>query len=200
MAARQTSSGLTIGQLFTLSFGFILASVLIFALGWWVGYDAAQQRRERDRQPVRVPVVPLQMPAGAPTAAGPAPAPSPSATTTRKAAAPPTPSQTPEIRIRTMPPTRVPPTRAPTTAPEQRTGSGSWSVQVKVTNEALEAVMFARQLRQKGYDAYTVQAPIGNVTWYRVRVGRFADRASARATEQRLKQQENIEAAYVVNE
>jgi cell division septation protein DedD len=71
---------------------------------------------------------------------------------------------------------------------------------VKATTEALEAVMFARQLRQKGYDAYTVQAPIGNVTWYRVRVGRFADRATARATEQRLKQQEKIEAAYVVNE
>lgn len=199
MAARQASSGLTIGQVFTLSFGFILASVLIFALGWWVGYDAAQQRHERDRQPVRVPVVPLQMPAGAPTAAGSAPVASPSATMTRKAALP-TPSHTPEISIRTMPPTRVPPTRAPTTAPEPRTGSGSWSVQVKVTTEALEAVMYARQLRQKGYDAYTVQAPIGNVTWYRVRVGRFADRASARATEQRLKEQEKIEAAYVVNE
>ena len=201
MAARQASpSGLTIGQIFTLSFGFILASVLIFALGWWVGYDAAQQRRERDRQPVRVPVVPPQMPALAATVAPPAAAGPPTATMTRKPAVP-TPSHTPEISIRTVPPTR-PPTRAATASTpstEQRAGAG-WSVQVKATTEALEAVMFARQLRQKGYDAYTVQAPIGNVTWYRVRVGRFADRASARATEQRLREQEKIEAAYVVNE
>jgi cell division septation protein DedD len=60
--------------------------------------------------------------------------------------------------------------------------------------------MFARQLRQRGYDAYTVQAPIGNVTWYRVRVGRFTDRAAAKLMEQRLKEQEKVEAAYVVNE
>jgi cell division septation protein DedD len=201
MAARQvSSSGLTIGQVFTLSFGFILASVLIFALGWWVGYDAAQQRRGHDRQPVRVAVVPPQMPAVAATVGPLAAAGPPTATMTRKPAVP-TPSHTPEISIRTMPPTRMP-TRAPTastTAIEERAGTG-WSVQVKATTEALEAVMFARQLRQKGYDAYTVQAPIGSVTWYRVRVGRFADRASARATEQRLREQEKVEAAYVVNE
>jgi cell division septation protein DedD len=183
---------LTIGQVFTLSFGFILASVLIFALGWWVGYDAAQQRRERDRQPVRVPVVPPPMPAPVATAAPSAAAVPPTAT--RKAALP-TLTSTPAISISTMPPTRG---ATRTASPAAR--AGNWSVQVKVTTEALEAVMFARQLRQKGYDAYTVQAPIGNVTWYRVRVGRFADRATARATEQRLKEQEKIEAAYVVNE
>ena len=194
MATRQVSSGLTIGQVFTLSFGFILASVLIFALGWWVGYDAAQQRRDNDRQPVRVPVVPPPMPAPVATAAPSAAAVAPTATMTRRIA-PPTPTDTPEISIRTMTPSRVP-TRA--ASPAAR--AGTWSVQVKVTTEALEAVMFARQLRQKGYDAYTVQAPIGNVTWYRVRVGRFGDRATARATEQRLKEQEKIEAAYVVNE
>jgi cell division septation protein DedD len=194
MATRQASSGLTIGQVFTLSFGFILASVLIFALGWWVGYDAAQQRRERDRQPVRVPVVPPPMPALVATAIPPAAAVPPTAAMTSKPA-PATPTGTPEISIRTMPPSRT-----PTRAAEPAAHAGTWSVQVKATTEALEAVMFARQLRQKGYDAYTVQAPIGNVTWYRVRVGRFADRATARATEQRLKQQEKIEAAYVVNE
>ena len=94
----------------------------------------------------------------------------------------------------------MPPTRAPTREATTSAKSGNWSVQVKATTEAIEAVMFARQLRQKGYDAYTVQAPIGNVTWYRVRVGRFTDRAAARATEQRLREQEKIEAAYVVNE
>lgn len=194
MAARQASTGLTIGQVFTLSFGFILASVLIFALGWWVGFDAAQQRRERDRQPVRVPVVPLQLPAPVATVA-PAVAATPSATMTRKVL-PATPSHTPEISIRTMTPSRGPTRETPAGTAK----ASSWSVQVKATTEALEAVMFARQLRQKGYDAYTVQAPIGNVTWYRVRVGRFVDQATARATAQRLKEQEKIEAAYVVNE
>lgn len=195
MAARQASAGLTIGQVFTLSFGFILASVLIFALGWWVGYDAAQQRREHDRQPVRVPVVPLQIPA-VNTAPPQVAVPTPSPTTTTRQAPPPSATATPELRIRTMTPSRVV-TREPTSAAARGAG---WSVQVKATTEALEAVMFARNLRQKGYDAYTVQAPIGNVTWYRVRVGRFADRAAARAMEQRLKEGEKIEAAYVVNE
>jgi cell division septation protein DedD len=180
------SSGLTIGQLFTLSFGFMVASVVIFALGWWVGYDASQQQRQRERQPVRVPVVPLDA-LVQPATATPAPATTVAPTPTRPLE--PSPSPTPVVVVR-------PATRAP----EPTAAAGNWSVQVKATTEALEAVMFARQLRQKGYDAYTVQAPVGGVTWYRVRVGRLADRGAAKALERRLREQEGLEAAYVVNE
>jgi len=58
MAKRETAPGLSIGQLVTLTFGFLLASALIFAFGFWVGYDAAQRRLARDQQFVRLPVAP----------------------------------------------------------------------------------------------------------------------------------------------
>lgn len=180
------TSGLTIGQLFTLSFGFMLASVIIFALGWWVGYDASQQQRQRERAPVRVPVVPLSTLVPRATATE-VPAPTIAPTATRSPQ--PSPSATPAAAPR-------PPARSA----EPTAAAGNWSVQVKATTEALEAVMFARQLRQKGYDAYTVQAPVGGLTWYRVRVGRLPDRSAAKALERRLREQEGLEAAYVVNE
>jgi len=184
MAARG-GSGLSIGQLFTLSFGFMIASVLIFALGYGVGYDAAQQRRQREREPVHVPVVPMDV-AVPPAAATRTVPPTSSPTIARPEASP-----TPTTGIRVRPTTVIPATPAK---------GGNWSVQVKATTEALEAVMFARQLRQKGFDAYTVQAPIGGVTWYRVRVGHLPDRSSAKTLERRLREQEGLEAAYVVNE
>jgi cell division septation protein DedD len=193
MAARRGTSGLSIGQVLTLSFGFIVASVLIFALGWWVGYDTAQQRHERDRQPVRVPVIPLSALTPIATATRPA---APTAVATK--ATTPVPSATPTgiaILIRSTPSRTV--ERVEATVASTR---GNWSVQVKATTEALEAVMFARQLRQKGYDAYTTQGPVGNVTWYRVRVGRFPDRAAAEVIERRLKEQEGLEAAYAVKD
>ena len=41
--------------------------------------------------------------------------------------------------------------------------------------------------KAKGYDAYTVQAPMRGQTWYRVRVGRFSNRDKAKELEKRLK-------------
>jgi cell division septation protein DedD len=194
MARGSTSSGLSIGQLLTLTFGFLIASVLIFALGWWVGYDAAEQRITREEQIVRMPV---QLPTREPE---PSPAPRLAlATATSARLAPPTPI--PQVLPATATPFAIAraatPTRAGTVAPTRATGSGRWTVQVSATTDPLQAVMMARKLRAKGYDAYTVQGPIGGLMWYRVRVGRFADKAQAQAIERRLKKEEDMEAAFV---
>ena len=47
-------AGLTFGQLITLTFGFLLASLFIFVFGFWVGHDLADQQAMRQRQPSRV--------------------------------------------------------------------------------------------------------------------------------------------------
>jgi len=72
-----------------------------------------------------------------------------------------------------------------------------WTVQVYATTDPNQATSLARRLLSKGYDAYTLQAPMRGQTWYRVRVGRFSSRDRAREMELKLKQQEGLEAAYV---
>ena len=72
-----------------------------------------------------------------------------------------------------------------------------WTVQVNATTSSQQATELARGLRSKGYDTYTVQAPLHGQTWYRVRVGRFASREKAKELEQRLKSSEGLENAYI---
>ena len=72
-----------------------------------------------------------------------------------------------------------------------------WTVQVNATTNPQQATDLARGLRAKGYDAYTVQAPMRGQTWYRVRVGRFPTRDKARELETKLKTSEGMENAYV---
>ena len=56
--AERRSPGLTFGQLITLTFGFLLASVVIFVFGMWVGRDLADQQAAKQRDVARVPVAP----------------------------------------------------------------------------------------------------------------------------------------------
>jgi len=192
-------SGLSIGQLVTLTFGFLIASVLIFALGWLVGNDAAEQRIAREAQIVRLPVqLPTREPEspGARVAAAATPPPIAVAVAATPTHPRPVATSTPVLVVRAATATR-PPAATKTAVPASASGMGRWTVQVSATTDPLQAVMLARKLRSKGYDAYTVQGPIGGLMWYRVRVGRYQDKAAAAATERRLKQQEGMEAAFV---
>jgi cell division septation protein DedD len=56
------------------------------------------------------------------------------------------------------------------------------------------------RLRAQGFAAYTVQAPLRGQTWYRVRVGRFANRDEARDVEARLRQTGEFKGAYVTSQ
>ena len=191
MANRRNAKGLTIGQLITLTIGFLFVSVIIFFFGLWVGRDLAEQREARDRQVVRVPVAPPEALDATPTrASAVAVATTLMSTTTAMAS----PTATPELmQTGITPTTHGVPTHAPALA-------GTWTIQASATNDPVTAVVLARRLRAKGYDAYTAQSPIGGVTWYRVRVGRFKDRASAKVVERRLRSEEGLEAAYVTEQ
>jgi cell division septation protein DedD len=109
-------------------------------------------------------------------------------------------------------PTRTPPQLTPTPVPTRRSSptasaavskpaeGGTWTVQVLASTDLLQAVILARQLRAKGYDAFTAEEKLGQVTWYRVRVGRYDTQDGAQAAEQRLRRQEQMEAAYVTKQ
>lgn len=194
--ADRRSPGLTFGQLITLTFGFLLASVVIFIFGLWVGRDLADQQTAKQRDVARVAVDP----------------PEPGPTKAAVAAVPPT--RAPEVA-----PTRVPVAVAPTvtaaraatatavmvvrlaatpTRPAATPAANSgWTVQAYATNDTVKAVMLARTLRSKGYDANTATRQIGGVTWYLVRVGRYRDRSAAKKMETKLRSEEGLEAASV---
>jgi len=216
MADRENRAGLSIGQLVTLTFGFLVASALIFAFGFWVGYDAAQRRLARDQQIVRLPVEgrPPTGPARAPAAA-PATAlfPTPRAAVTMATPAPTGTmilQSTPTRAFPTSTPSSVPPTRTATReAAPTVTGTATmvaeipgavWTVQAGATTDPGEAVRIMLGLRQKGYDAYTVTAQVDGVMWYRVRVGRFRSRVEAKVLEIRLKDEEGMKDAFVAQQ
>jgi cell division septation protein DedD len=186
--AERRGAGLTFGQLITLTFGFLLASVVIFVFGLWVGRDLAEQRGRRGSEAARVPI-------GAP--------PEPLAAAPAVPVAPPTvavlATAVPTATTVRRPATAVPPAATPTRRAASPTPAGAnWTVQAYATNDTMRAIMLARTLRSKGYDATPVTKQIGSVTWYTVRVGRFRDRAAAKALENKLRSEEGLEAASVV--
>jgi DedD protein len=203
MTARGGSGGLSFGQVVTLTFGFLLASVVIFAFGWWVGYDVAQQRLASEQQVVRLPVAPPPTPAGTPTTGVVAAAVTVLPTPALAALAATKPAATATSRaVATRPPTQPARTSTPTkgrtpTRAATRAASAGWTVQAAATTDTLEAVMLARRLREKGYEAYTATATVDGKIVYRVRVGRFADRTQAKVMELRLKTEEGLGGAAV---
>jgi len=204
--AERRSPGLTFGQLITLTFGFLLASVVIFVFGMWVGRDLADQQAAKQRDVARVPVAPpgpeptrplvVAAATRAPTVAVPI------AVATRPAVAvmanTPVATATGVIVVRiaataTRGRTMVATPPAATTPP-----AGGYSVQAYATNEMMKAVMLSRTLKSKGYAASTASKQVRGVTWYVVQVGHYRDRAAAKAVETKLRTEEGLEAASVI--
>lgn len=227
MRRRVGTAGFTYFQVFLLLSGFALASVVIFFLGFVIGkrqteFVLAKEERFVKRE---MPVAPTpaeeigpadqqffeamkgkafqrmqetqvaQVAAAAQTVP---PAVAPTATAL--------PAGTPAVRQSTRGAAEAAtprPTRASTTPKHTPAGGrdewadAGWTVQVNATTNPQQAQDLARSLRAKGYDAYTVQAPVRGQTWYRVRVGRFASRDKAGELESRLKRREGLENAYV---
>ncbi|MBI3786522.1 MAG: SPOR domain-containing protein [Deltaproteobacteria bacterium] len=122
-------------------------------------------------------------------------------TAQRNASIPPTPRVTPSS-VGTQAPRPTATARPHPTPPAAGTtnewADAGWTVQVNATTDPEQAKSLAARLRGKGYDAYTLQAPArGQVTWYRVRVGRFKTRDKAVEMEQRLKADEKLNEAFV---
>ncbi len=208
-------AGLGLGQLFALIFGFLITSALIFLFGIWVGRDITERRLASQERVVRMPVPIQPTPAAeaktdvdlafyqklkekaeqrlqeTATAGTPSPAAPHAAMAAAPTAAAPRPTE------------KRSPQATPTPRPKRETertdewADKGWTVQVNATTNPQQATDLARTLRSKGYDAYTVQAPMHGQTWYRVRVGRFTSREKAKELETKLKTSEAMENAYV---
>lgn len=207
MAPRSNSAGLSVGQLLTLTVGFLAASVVIFFFGLWVGRDLATQKLRRDIEIIRIPVMsPTSEPTSAiqvfatPTVRL-APVMPPTRTAIRFVA---TPSATvPPATVRpaseaTAAPAKTEP--APTATSTSESSVEVWSVQASATRDGVQAAVLKRSLRSKGYDAYITEATIAGVKWYRVQVGKYSDRASAKSVEARLRRDEGLEAAFATRQ
>jgi cell division septation protein DedD len=209
MARWGSEAGIGYGQAFLLVFGFLITSVIIFLFGMWIGRDLAERHVGEQEPMVRAPI-PLRPSPDAEAGVGPefyetvrkqayerlqspemAPTPTPPPNTPTR----PIPSATktqppPPPTIRPTPPSSSPPPVA----------SGQWSVQVGATVDPHEALELTLRLRARGFEAYTVQAPLSGQTWYRVRVGRFQTREEARETEARLRRTGEFKGAYVTSQ
>ena len=225
MRRRVGTAGFTYVQVFLLLSGFALASVVIFFLGFVIGKRQTEFVLAKEERVVKREMPPLPTPADAlgpgdqqffesmkgkayqrmqqtqvaqvasaaqtvPPVSAPTPTGPPAALPPRQ----PT-RGTPEAG--TPRPTRAAtPARTPASGRDEWADAG-WTVQVNATTDPQQAQELARSLRAKGYDAYTVQAPVRGQTWYRVRVGRLTSRDKAGELESRLKRREGLENAYV---
>jgi len=206
-------AGLGLGQLFALLFGFLITSALIFLFGIWVGRDITERRLASQERVVRMPV-PIQ-----PTPAADAKSTDVDLTFYQKlkekaeqrlqetaTAGSPSPAA-PRLAQVVRPTARATQKGQPQQTPTPRTkkeaeggdewADKGWTVQVNATTNPQQATDLARTLRGKGYDAYTVQAPMHGQTWYRVRVGRFPSKDKAKELEAKLKASDGMENAYV---
>lgn len=73
----------------------------------------------------------------------------------------------------------------------------TWSVQISATQDRTAAQLLHEKIRNKGFDAYIVEAEINSARWYRVRVGRFSTSEDAEKTRQDLQSKENLANAFV---
>jgi len=225
MRRRVDTAGFTYVQVFLLLCGFALASAVIFFLGFIIGkrqteFVMAKEERVVKREMPGLPTPAEQLgPADQQffeSMKGKAYQRMQETQVAEAAVvqtAPPDaermPTATPEAAIPSRQATRAPaeaatarPTRAATpkrTPPSGRDewADAGWTVQVNATTNPQQAQDLAKSLRAKGYEAYTVQAPVRGQTWYRVRVGRFTSREKAVELEGRLKRREGLENAYI---
>jgi cell division septation protein DedD len=160
-----------------------------------------EELKERAYDRLRDTETPVRPPASATT--------KPRPTNTRRV--PPTATTRPTVTIAPSPtvrplsarpspsPTRRETGPTPTTAaaPVEEWADAGWTVQAYATTNSDQAIELTLRLRSKGFDAYTVQVPLRGETWYRVRVGHFANREEASALVERLKREQRLSGAYV---
>ena len=74
-----------------------------------------------------------------------------------------------------------------------------WAVQIAAMERRQDAEALAGVLRNKGYDAYVMQAEVDRKTWHRVRVGHSLARADAAKLQKTLQTGEKFGAAYMIS-
>jgi general secretion pathway protein D len=80
---------------------------------------------------------------------------------------------------------------------EDKKSTHTWVVQVASFHLDTDAQTLAKKLRESGYDAGVTTARVENKTWYRVRVGRFANRREATELQRKLEAREQFRQTVV---
>lgn len=108
---------------------------------------------------------------------------------------PPPPPRSEELQ-RSDPPvsstSRQPPTPVASSSATPATGSG-FTIQVFSTKDEVQAKKVLSDLQKDGYAAYLSPVEVGSQTMYRVRIGPFADRESAREVADRVNRQHKLD-------
>jgi cell division septation protein DedD len=186
---------------FELSLGGLqIAAIVVGALGvlglvFFLGFHAGErlgQRRAEAAHPVSLPELdavtaaqkPLpanevtfanDLPRAKPPAAPPPAPPKPAKPPEAAAAPPPAPPSAADAGNKPSKPPAVEPTAAPAKPPA---ASASWCIQLGASQNRAEAEELARRLQRLGSRIEEVDIP-GKGHYFRVRVGRYADRATA---------------------
>lgn len=132
----------------------------------------------------------LNQSAARPAATPPKPATTKPATpaTTAKPATPTKPAATPPAKTATP----AKPEKAPNPRPSAD-GMPTWVVQVASLGSSQAAADLEKKLRGDGFSAFVEKAEVRGKTYYRVRVGPNANRASAEQTANKLRQKQKVE-------
>ncbi len=75
---------------------------------------------------------------------------------------------------------------------------GRWTIQVASSRDKSKGEQFVKNLKKAGYDARLEEARIGDVVWFRVRVGSYATRDQAKTSLGKLRTVRQFADSYVV--
>lgn len=177
-------------QLIGLGVAFVLSSAVIFVLGVWVGQRLEEHKLlKRQEALVKIPVNPPQ------GEAPPEPAAKEEMTFYEDLVKEPSPAE--QVKA---PAAEVSRQQAkPQLNAQTKAGGGPWTVQVNAFPHERDAQRLAKQLKDKGYDAYVVATVISGRSWYRVRVGRLAAREEANRLRDVLQGREKLAHAITVS-
>lgn len=209
----------SLGQLVILGVGFTVASVIIFFLGMIVGRGIEERKIVKEEEPlVKIPVKP--------SSAGSAPGSQPkeeltfydtltkspkSRSSDAEREKEPRRAEKAETKVpvkeatektsektaeKSAPPNESAKESQAAKGPEADTG---WTVQVNAFPDERSARIWVDRLKNKGYNAYMVEAEIKGRIWYRVRVGNYATREEAEKAEDTLQKKENFSKAFATS-
>jgi len=200
------------GQMVLLGGVFVLASVVIFFLGMFVGKSIEERKIAKREEPlVRIPVKPegataqkrdeitfndgeSKTPAAA-VVQDKSPAEKPVEKIAKAEAPAPKPEKKPE-KVGA----EAAPKKSEAVANVESTDPGKiWRAQVNAFPDERSAKLLVDRLKNKGYNAYVSEVQNRGKTWYRVSVGRYNSRDEAEKIVEALKTKENHSKAFAAS-
>jgi DedD protein len=205
------------GQMVLLGGAFILASLVIFFIGMFVGKGIEERKLAKREEPlVKIPLRPES------TAADGAAAPKKDEITFN--VAPPKEPVAPQAEEKTKPekpPEKIAKAEAAAPPPEKKSekvtaeaaakkteaSAGAeaadagrvWRAQVNAFPDERSAKLLVDRLKNKGYNAYVSETQNRGKTWYRVSVGRYNSREEAEKIVEALRTKENHPKAFAAS-